>query len=55
MLVGDNQISVAISNPPRRNQQQTESDKTSTVTSSLGSGAVKSGYLINLTFYFIKK
>lgn len=39
MIVGDNQISVAISNPPRRNAPKDENP----VESSLGPGNVKAG------------
>lgn len=45
MLIGENQISVAISNPPKRKQQQDEmapSDKSIEIKRSLGSGSVGS-------------
>jgi RNA recognition motif-containing protein len=48
MLIGDHQISVAISNPPKKNARNSEDiqDPTSNpITSSLGSGNVKAGYV----------
>jgi hypothetical protein len=41
MLVGENQISVAISNPPKRGQEEGEK-RFNPIVSSLGSGSVKS-------------
>ena len=46
MLVGENQISVALSNPPKREQEvgrgDSEVKRSNPIVSSLGSGSVKS-------------
>ncbi len=51
MLVGENQISVAISNPPKRGQKEESGEKLNPIVSSLGSGSVKSRYNKNLMVY----
>jgi RNA recognition motif-containing protein len=46
MLIGEHQISVAISNPPKKNaRDSTDESNTNPITSSLGSGNVKAGYV----------
>lgn len=42
MLIGENQISVAISNPPRRKQSQDSRQTESEIKKSLGSGSIES-------------